>query len=122
MTDMLLVLIISLIPYFILTVDIENVGDGSSVLDDNVDDPEIEDQERKVSNMTLTVILAELEEKLPSAEPLVGTYPHDFSMTLPSISRRSFRRNNDADIVHTFEGQGSSNINKIGIKVVFRVV
>lgn len=64
-----------------------------------------DDFERNDSNVTLTVIVPNLDESLPSAEPLVGTYPHDFSMTLPSVSRRSFKQQSESG--YSYEQQGS---------------
>ena len=58
-----------------------------------------DDMEGRESNITL--VLASLEETLPSPAPLVGTFPHDFDLTLPSVSRRSYEQG------HSFEEQGA---------------
>lgn len=68
----------------------------SEALSHKPDDMEMESRE---SNITL--VLAALEEALPSPAPLVGTFPHDFDLTLPSVSRRSY------DQGHSFEEQGA---------------
>ena len=68
-------------------------------------DEDTHNLERNESNVTLKVIFTDLDESLPSAEPLVGTYPHDFSMTLPSVSRRSYKQPSNSG--YSFEQQGN---------------
>ena len=65
-----------------------------------------EDMESRESNITLTLVLANLEESLPTPEPLVGTYPHDFDLALPSVSRRSYDQGIQGQ-GHSFEEQGA---------------
>ena len=62
--------------------------------------------ESRESNITLTLVLANLEESLPTPEPLVGTYPHDFDLALPSVSRRSYDQGIQGQ-GHSFEEQGA---------------
>ena len=55
--------------------------------------------ESHVENITIELSV----EPLPQAQPLVGTYPHDFQL-LPSITRRSsFQERSEG---HNFEEQG----------------
>lgn len=61
--------------------------------------------ESRESNITLTLVLANLEEALPTPEPLVGTFPHDFDRTLPRVSRRSYEGMQGQ--AHSFEEQGA---------------
>ena len=61
--------------------------------------------ESRESNITLTLVLANLEEALPTPEPLVGTFPHDFDLTLPRVSRRSYEGMQGQ--AHSFEEQGA---------------
>ena len=74
------------------------------------------DLDETESNITLTIVLANNStesELLPGAEALVGTYPHDFSMTvLPSISRRSSydQGGGQGSRSHNFEEQGLMKI------------
>ena len=65
------------------------------------------DLEAKETNLTVTVVLASLEEELPAPAPLVGTFPHDFAMPLPSVSRRSYE---PGPGTHSFEEQGQCGI------------
>ena len=65
-----------------------------------------EPMESRESNITLTLVLANLEESLPTPEPLVGTYPHDFDLALPSVSRRSYDQGIQGQ-GHSFEEQGA---------------
>ena len=65
------------------------------------------DMESEESNIPLTLVLANLRESLPSPEPLVGTYPHDFDMSLPSVSRRSYEQGMQGKgEMHSYEEQG----------------
>ena len=61
--------------------------------------------ESRESNITLTLVLANLEEALPTPEPLVGTFPHDFDLSLPRVSRRSYEGMQGQ--AHSFEEQGA---------------
>ena len=70
------------------------------------------DLEAKETNLTVTVVLASLEEELPAPAPLVGTFPHDFAMPLPSVSRRSYE---PGPGTHSYEEQG-----QCGIQTLFR--
>ena len=91
----------------------EEAVENTTTIEDEVD------QEGKETNLTLTLIVANLEETLPKAEPLVGTlpkaeplvgtYPHDFTMKLPSISssRRSYQQKKSSSN-HNFQEQGLS--------------
>ena len=72
------------------------------------------DLEAKDTNLTVTVVLASLEEELPAPAPLVGTFPHDFAMPLPSVSRRSYE---PGPGTHSFEEQG-----QCGIETFFRQI
>ena len=65
------------------------------------------DLEAKETNLTVTVVLASLEEELPAPAPLVGTFPHDFAMPLPSVSRRSYE---PGPGTHSFEEQGQCQV------------
>ena len=65
------------------------------------------DLEAKETNLTVTVVLASLEEELPAPAPLVGTFPHDFAMPLPSVSRRSYE---PGPGTHSYEEQGQCGI------------
>ena len=70
------------------------------------------DLEAKETNLTVRVVLASLEEELPAPAPLVGTFPHDFAMPLPSVSRRSYE---PGPGTHSYEEQG-----QCGIQTFFR--
>ena len=65
------------------------------------------DLEAKETNLTVTVVLASLEEELPAPAPLVGTFPHDFAMPLPSVSRRSYE---PGPGTHSYEEQGQCQV------------
>ena len=81
----------------------ENVTRSSTTEETSND---AEDMESRESNITLTLVLANLEESLPTPEPLVGTYPHDFDLALPSVSRRSYDQGIQGQ-GHSFEEQGA---------------
>ena len=60
--------------------------------------------ESHVENITIELSV----EPLPQAQPLVGTYPHDFQL-LPSITRRSsFQESSEG---HNYEEQGELSSN-----------
>ena len=65
------------------------------------------DLDAKETNLTVTVVLASLEEELPAPAPLVGTFPHDFAMPLPSVSRRSYE---PGPGTHSYEEQGQCQV------------
>ena len=59
--------------------------------------------ETHVENITIELSV----EPLPQAQPLIGTFPHDFQL-LPSISRRSsFQERSEG---HNYEEQGEQNL------------
>ena len=84
----------------------ENATESSTTEGKNANAEDMEGRESRESNISLTLVLANLEEALPAPEPLVGTFPHDFDLSLPNLSRRSY----DQEVRgqgHSFEEQGA---------------